>query len=337
MPEIKIMVSCRTDVVSEIPANPLYVPIRCGAALDGENLSGLPGDDTGENISEKKSNYSEFTVQYWVWKNLRADYVGLCHYRRFLSFSGGDYPKNDLGLAEEPILSRRSEEKYGLLDAVSMTGVIQGNDLVVMEPAAVERMHPPGGAVKTVREMWDAHDGMFFRKRALDMLLELVAEMRPAYLSAAEAYLGGALHYGYNCYVMKRELFEQLCDFQFPVLFELEKRLAADTPADHLPRTVGFMGEILYGIFVYHGLTQLNWQVRELPLVYFYRTEILRNPIRRLARWMNVCGRIWIKRASLWLLPLGSGRRNLVKKCYHWVVDDNISKSEERKIEWKKR
>ena len=61
--------------------NPLYVPVRCGAALD-ENDKGnaIMGDNTGDNISEKRISFCEYTVQYWAWKNYDADYYGLCHY-----------------------------------------------------------------------------------------------------------------------------------------------------------------------------------------------------------------------------------------------------------------
>lgn len=67
-PTIKIFVSHRTDLISETIENPLYVNVRCGAVYDKENRSGFLGDDTGNNISEKKYQYSELTVQYWAWK-----------------------------------------------------------------------------------------------------------------------------------------------------------------------------------------------------------------------------------------------------------------------------
>ena len=81
-PDIKICVSCRIDLDSETVRNPLYLPVRCGAACDPRRDTGIQGDDTGENISDRRMTFNEFTVQYWAWKNLTADYYGLCHYRR---------------------------------------------------------------------------------------------------------------------------------------------------------------------------------------------------------------------------------------------------------------
>ncbi|WP_294159799.1 DUF4422 domain-containing protein [uncultured Selenomonas sp.] len=57
-------------------------PIQVGAALCKERIADCT-DDTGENISARNRRYSEMTAFYWMWKNdARADYLGLCHYRR---------------------------------------------------------------------------------------------------------------------------------------------------------------------------------------------------------------------------------------------------------------
>ncbi|MCL2520879.1 MAG: DUF4422 domain-containing protein, partial [Spirochaetaceae bacterium] len=87
MKDIKIFVSHRIDLDSEVIDNPLFVPVRCGAVYDKrENKPDIIGDDTGDNISEKRLSYNELTVMYWAWKNVKADYYGLCHYRRYFSF-----------------------------------------------------------------------------------------------------------------------------------------------------------------------------------------------------------------------------------------------------------
>lgn len=57
------------------------VPIQVGAALTDKVIAPLQ-DNTGFHISEKNRKYCELTALYWIWKNGRSRYTGLCHYRR---------------------------------------------------------------------------------------------------------------------------------------------------------------------------------------------------------------------------------------------------------------
>lgn len=57
------------------------IPIQAGAALTDRKICDIR-DDAGETISHKNKQYCELTALYWIWKNDRADYAGLCHYRR---------------------------------------------------------------------------------------------------------------------------------------------------------------------------------------------------------------------------------------------------------------
>lgn len=57
------------------------IPIQVGAALTEERLAAV-NDAEGENISDRNRHYSEMTAFYWLWKNAKADYLGICHYRR---------------------------------------------------------------------------------------------------------------------------------------------------------------------------------------------------------------------------------------------------------------
>jgi len=67
------------------PNNGIYLPLQVGA--DGKESIGLSRDDTGDNISAKNNGFCELTGLYWAWKNLSADAIGLCHYRRYFKAS----------------------------------------------------------------------------------------------------------------------------------------------------------------------------------------------------------------------------------------------------------
>ena len=65
------------------------IPIQVGKVLTEQKIAEI-SDDMGENISIKNRDYSELTATYWVWKNVKSDYKGICHYRRQLLFTEED-------------------------------------------------------------------------------------------------------------------------------------------------------------------------------------------------------------------------------------------------------
>ena len=58
-------------------------PVHAGAILEERRICEI-ADDSGENISRKNRDYCELTATYWAWKNVSAQYKGICHYRRIL-------------------------------------------------------------------------------------------------------------------------------------------------------------------------------------------------------------------------------------------------------------
>lgn len=317
MPSIKIFVSHRIDIDSELIDNPIYVPVRCGAVFDSENPMKIAGDNTGDNISEKRMSFCEFTVQYWAWKNVQADYYGLCHYRRYLSFANQRFKTDEYTMIYEPILTPKGKEKYGLLNASEMESLIERYDIVTSEYANVDKMPTSTGHKRTVAELWEAHDGEFFEKKSIDLLFELIDRMAPEYSISSREYFAGNLHRGFNCYVMRRELFYRLCKFQFPIMFEVERKLDTTGYTQTMHRTPAFLGEMLYGIFLYHVTTYENWRVKELQLVYFQNTERLKGRFGLASRyvwyWVDRCLREVVDP----LFPKGSRRRERLKDIFY--------------------
>lgn len=77
--DIKILIAMHKPYWT--PEDDVYLPLQVGSALHPHFLPVT--DDSGDNISAKNPGYCEMTGLYWAWKNLKADYVGLCHYRRY--------------------------------------------------------------------------------------------------------------------------------------------------------------------------------------------------------------------------------------------------------------
>lgn len=62
------------------------IPLQAGKAMTDKLLCDMT-DDKGEHISGKNDRYCELTGSYWIWKNCKDDYKGICHYRRCLNIA----------------------------------------------------------------------------------------------------------------------------------------------------------------------------------------------------------------------------------------------------------
>ena len=83
MGNIKILVC--THKPDKVYSSDVYIPIQVGKSRSQYNL-GMLGDDTGDNISDLNPYYCELTAQYWAWKNLQCEYIGVVHYRRYFDY-----------------------------------------------------------------------------------------------------------------------------------------------------------------------------------------------------------------------------------------------------------
>jgi len=273
MKDIKIAVACHKPSI--LPRNSLFVPVQVGAAIAAKRLEGMRHDDEGENISEKNAAYCELTAQYWAWKNLQADYYGLCHYRRFLCFANVNDIKSVRNQFEAGAIDPYNLEKYGLENEGQMRSVIEDNDVVVGELQTVSRLYTPRGNQHTAYKHWTAHDRALIKTEDLDHMLEILNTVSPEVGKAVKEYLGGSKFLGFNCFVMKRELFHEMCAIEFAVLEELEKIVDLHTYNQQLARIYGFMGEIISSGYVYYLERQRKYKIKHVPLVYFNYTDAL--------------------------------------------------------------
>lgn len=228
--DVKILVA--THKPYWMPSDSVYMPIHVGR--EGKTDIGFTGDNTGDNISTKNPYFCELTGLYWAWKNLNCEYIGLCHYRRYFSTGKGE--------KKERIMSRFDYERL-----LSMYDVI----------VPAKRNY----YIETVRSQYEhAHN-----KRDLDEVQQIVHEKYPMYDRAFETVMKRKRLHILNMFAMKKELFNQYCEWLFDILFTLEKRIDISDYTPYEARVFGFLSERLFNVWLeYHS----TLAVKEVPVVF---------------------------------------------------------------------
>ena len=316
MADIKIFVSHRTDMDSVTIDNPLYVNVRCGAVYDKRENVTMLGDNTGDNISTKKPYYSELTVQYWAWKNVEADYYGLCHYRRYLSLSSQHFLTDERGHVLCPFLDERAMQRFGLLNSYAMEAFIEKYDCIIPYGLDVRYIDTPCGPQSTVYDHWAAHRDIFLDKVILDLLISTIQKYCPEWYDDTIEYLHGYIHYAHDCFILTKKLFDELCLFQFSVLFSMESEVDSDSFDGDKIRALGYCGEILNGVFIYHLTKAGTFRIKEVQMVYVENTVVPSNLLQHALLTVN-CAVIPGLRVVLGrFLPAGTSRRKIIRRIY---------------------
>ncbi len=211
--------------------DPMYLPLQVGCAL--HESFGIVGDNTGDNISEKNANYCELTGLYWAWKNLEADYVGLCHYRRY--FAGSDF-----GDKWDRVLTEKQAEE-----------LLQDTDVILP---------------KKRNYYIETNYGQYIHahhKEDLDTTREIIEEMFPDYLEAFDEHMSERKTHIFNMFIMRKDIMDSYCQWLFALLSELEKRLDISEYSVNDKRVFGFVSERMLDVW----LNANGISYKELPVV----------------------------------------------------------------------
>lgn len=279
MKKINIAVACHKE--SRLPSNPLFVPVQVNSANAKKRMN-MAHDDEGDNISTKNPNYCELTAQYWEWKNVNADYYGLCHYRRFLCFTyPEDAKRNNRNHIEAEAIDDINIQRFGLEDAETMRAVIEANDVITGEYESIPKLYTPRGNQLTTYKHWAAHDRALIMVEDLERMLDILTDVSPEVGRDAREYLDKSFFTGFNCFILKKELFNELCSIEFEVLRRLEEFVDDKHYCTQLSRIYGFMGEIISSSYIYHLEKSGTYKVKHVPLLYFNNTDssLLLEPI----------------------------------------------------------
>ncbi len=204
-----------------MPDDPVYLPLHVGKA--GKSELGFAGDDTGDNISEKNANYCELTGLYWAWKNLDADYIGLCHYRRYFTRKEA----HDIEGKRREILT--GEEWAALLSAHPV--IVPGKRKYYIETNRSHYNH--------------AHPAI-----GLDETERIIREKYPEYDEAFQKVMQRTWAHMFNMFVMRRDYFDAYMTWLFDILFELEERVDVAGWDTFQQRMCAFVPELLLDVWL---------------------------------------------------------------------------------------
>lgn len=219
--DIKIIVA--THKKYWMPQDDVYLPLHVGRS--GKPDLGYVGDDSGDNISDKNSSFCELTGLYWAWKNLSADYLGLCHYRRYF---GSKNFFDGVEIVKQKIFRRADYER--LLDGVDVLLPTRRNYYVETVRSQYEHAHSP---------------------RDLDRIEHIISSLYPDYLRSFRAVMSRRRLHLWNMFVMKRQLVEEYCRWLFDILFEFERWMDQNAQPNEKLRLFGFVSERLLDVWLF--------------------------------------------------------------------------------------
>lgn len=205
-----------------------YYPIQVGAEISKENFGYLL-DNTSSNISSKNKNYCELTAYYWIWNNVKADVVGLCHYRRYLS------KKNNLNW------------KY-ILTTQDIENDLKQCDIILPFPYTWKKY-----------SCYDFYIQAEGKEKDLITLRKLIKDKYPEYVESFDCILNGNTASYCNVMISTKKLFDSYCEWLFSILFELEENIDISQYTVAEARVYGYLSELLLNVWVHHNQLKIKY------------------------------------------------------------------------------
>lgn len=263
---IRIFVSAHKPV--ELFDSQVFQPVQVGASRTDERFIWALRDDEGGNISDLNPMYCELTTQYWAWKNVDADYIGFCHYRRYFDFSDTSHEENAYGEVIDDYIDIVSQREYMLEDA-HIRKVVKNYDVIT---TPVEDIRSYMGENSTIRSQYDAAPKLFVED--LDRVIDILVARHPEYEQDAKAFLAGHTGRFCNMFIMKKQIFHDYCAWLFPLLEEFVASADMNLYSKEGLRTPGHLAERLLNIYLlHHERIGAGWKMKQLQCVHFTKPD----------------------------------------------------------------
>lgn len=211
--------------------------------------------DYGINIS-KKTNYCELRSHYWIWKNEIEkfddnDMIGFFHYRRYIDLSRISDIKNIKKIEPYNIIEKPNIEKY-----ISKNTIDKISEFDIISPIAEKT------GVKVI-DRYSLSRG--HRKEDIVLLRDIIFEKYPQYIFYFDKYMNSKEEYYANMFIMKKNIFNDYCNWLFDILEEFDNRCI-----DMKKNTDGYIAERLFGVYITYLKYEKFLSIVYLPREHFY-------------------------------------------------------------------
>ena len=233
MPSLFLAMACSPkDAAAPSKTLPSCIhPVLGGAALASERPPNMLYDDMGRNISRDNGLYSELSVTYWLHENApAADYLGICHYRRWLVLTDG----------LRAALAERSVD------------VILPRPRITLPDVRSYFLQPTMGTLE---------------ERDYHQMLAFLDDENPIAAACARRIFHHRIHIPANILVARADVFHDYAEFLFHVLQAVQQRNEENGIVQE-PRSLGYLGELLTTLYValYHEELRIQYADCHLEL-----------------------------------------------------------------------
>jgi len=183
-----------------------------------------------------------------------------------MAFADKKFDTDAWSVIYEDYLNENKLEKYQLIDEEQVSKIVNQYDVLAPTPVDLKKVN-----IKNVYEQYKM--GSRLNIEDIDIMLDIIKDVMPKYYVAAQEYFEGSEAFFYNMFVMKKELFNEYCNFLFTVLAEFDNRKDISNYSVEGYRTPGHLGERLFGVFLTYLKKQNCYKVGFKPVVFFKHTE----------------------------------------------------------------
>lgn len=241
-----------------------FIPIQVGAVFHDD--LGIQKDSEGINISKENAYCSEMSATYWLWKNTTADYKGLFHYRRFLSFretSFVDKAKKQLlyclskyasvmirdARYEMPIFSEIHIQEKDVESELKAFAEMLTRDIETCDVDCYA-MKPLKNSTRTMKTHMVLSIGTWHTNAALG----IIKEHYPYFYPYVEKLLAGGTISAYNMLIAKNGIFEEYCTLMFGILEKYHSMMNEGFNDSLINKAMlrdsGYVAEVVTGAFI---------------------------------------------------------------------------------------